>query len=94
MRPHLVSGQVTEEKRAVAGHRLDQRGVEELTKLGHQAAPLVVPGVVAEEAVQGGVEGVGYLHLGAQRVDDVVTGRGFRVVDGCGQRTDTAPVQG
>ena len=75
----------------VNGHSLDQRGVEEMTKLGHQVAPLVPLGVVAEEAVQRGVEGVCDLQLGTQGVDEAATCAGLGVVEGGGQRADRCP---
>lgn len=50
-------------QRAVDGHGLHQCGVEELAKLCHQAAPLIFPGIITEEAVQQGVERVCDLHL-------------------------------
>jgi len=78
-------------QRVVDRHRLDQRGVEEVAELRHQAAPLVALRVVPEEAVQRGVEGVRHLHPGAQRVDHAPTGRGLRVEDGGGQRADGEP---
>lgn len=56
--------------------------MEELTKLCHQAAPLVVLGVVAEETVQWGVEGVRYFYLWTKSVNNGVTGTGLRIEDG------------
>lgn len=76
---------------AVDRHNFNQHGMEELSELCHQAAPLVQPGVVAEEAVQRGVKRVCDLHLGPQGVNDVPTSTGLWVEDGSGQWTDGAP---
>lgn len=88
---HLVGGQVTEVQGIINWHGLDQCSMEELSELCHQAAPLVLLGVVAEEAVQWGVKGVCDLHLWPQCVDNTATGTGLRVEDGSGQRADWAP---
>lgn len=60
---HLIGGEVTQVQCFVDRHSLDQRGVKELAELSYQAAPLVLLGVVAEEAVQRGVKRVSDLHL-------------------------------
>lgn len=72
-------------------HSLDQCSVEELAKLCHQAAPLVLQGVIAEEAVEWGVKGVCDLHLWPQRIDYTATSTGLRVEDSSGKWTDRAP---
>lgn len=48
----LIGGKVTEMQSIIGGHSLDQDCMEELTKLRHQAVPLVFLCIVAEEAVQ------------------------------------------
>lgn len=72
-------------------HRLDQCCMEELTKLCHQAAPLVLLGIIAEEAVQRGVEGVCDFYLWSKCIDNCATSTGLRVEYGSGQRADWAP---
>lgn len=88
---HLISGQVAEVQRIMNWHRFDQRSVEELAELCHQAAPLVLLGIIAEETVQWGVEGVCDFHLWPKGVDNTATSAGLRVEDGGGQRADWAP---
>lgn len=94
MKAHLVGGEVAQVQRAVDWHSLHQRGVEEMAKLCHQAAPLILPSVVREEAVQRGVERVSDLYLRPQSVDDVTARARLRVEDGSGQWADRAPRPG
>lgn len=72
-------------------HRLDQCRVEELAKLCHQTAPLVLLGVIAEEAVERGIEGVCDFYLWSKSINNVATSTGLRVEDGSGQWADWAP---
>lgn len=88
---YLIRGQITEVQSVVDGHWLDQCSMEELAKLCHQATPLVLLGVITEEAVQWGVKGVCDLHLWSQSVNDTATSTGLRVEDGSWQRADWGP---
>lgn len=88
---HLISGQVTEVQCIIEWHCLDQCSMKELPKLCHQAAPLVLLGIIGEEAVQWGVKRVCDLHLWPKSIDNAATSTGLRVEDGGGQRADWAP---
>lgn len=68
--------------------------MEELAKLCHQAAPLVLLRIIPEEAVQWGVEGVCYFHLWPKSIDNCATSTGLRVKYGSGQWTDWTPSLG
>lgn len=72
-------------------HSFDQCSMEELAKLCHQAAPLVLVGIIAEEAVQWRVEGICDFHLWSKCIDNCATSTGLGVEYGSGQWADRAP---